>query len=177
MAGASILGAGANIFGAQSAAEAQKAAAERPVRLCLQQQQKGLDAQKGYFDTGNKPLSDIAAKGVGDYAALEAAIPGLTAPITMDQKTLEATPGYQFNLEQGIRGVNLSVSGPAFRRAGKGGRRNTPPALRTRPIRTSSTTRTRTRRTPSISCLARLSLARARLVNMAPTRRPPAMPI
>lgn len=45
------------------------------------------------------------------YSALEAAIPGLTTPITMDQKTLEATPGYQFNLDQGIRGVNLSGVG------------------------------------------------------------------
>jgi hypothetical protein len=111
MAGASILGAGANIFGAQSAADAQKQAAAQANATVLQQQQQGLQAQKNYFDTGNAPLSSIASKGVGDYANLEAAIPGLTAPITMDQKTLEATPGYQFNLSQGMRGVNLSGVG------------------------------------------------------------------
>jgi hypothetical protein len=108
LGGASILGGVSNIFGSQSAAEAQKAAADKASATVLQQQQQGLQAQKGYFDAGNKPLSDIATKGVGDYSALEAAIPGLTAPITMDQKTLEATPGYQFNLDQGIRGVGLS---------------------------------------------------------------------
>lgn len=98
----------ANIFGAQSAADAQKDAAAQASAAVLQQQQQGLTAQKGYFDTGNAPLSQIAQKGVGDYSNLEAAIPGLTAPITMDQKTLEATPGYQFNLSQGLRGVDLS---------------------------------------------------------------------
>lgn len=111
MAGASILGAGANIFGAQSAADAQKEAADKANATVLQQQQQGLQAQKNYFDTGNKPLSDIATKGVNDYSNLEAAIPGLTAPITMDQKTLEATPGYQFNLSQGERGVGLTSVG------------------------------------------------------------------
>lgn len=110
LAGASILGAGANIFGAQSAADAQKAAAAQANAAVLQQQQQGLNAQKGYFDTSTAPISAIANKGVGDYSNLEAAIPGLTAPITMDQKTLEATPGYQFNLSQGERGVSLGAA-------------------------------------------------------------------
>jgi hypothetical protein len=111
LAAAGVASSVSNIFGAQSAAEAQKEAAQQANAAALAQQQKGLDTQKQYFDAGNKPLSDIATKGVNDYAALEAAIPGLTAPITMDQKTLEATPGYQFNLDQGIRGVNLSGVG------------------------------------------------------------------
>jgi hypothetical protein len=110
LAGSAILGAGANIFGAQSAADAQKQAAAQANAAVLQQQQQGLAAQKGYFDTGNAPLSTIANKGVGDYTNLEAAIPGLTAPITMDQATLEATPGYQFNLSQGERGVSLGAA-------------------------------------------------------------------
>lgn len=101
----------ANIFGAQSAADAQKQAVQQANQLALQQQQQGLATQKNYFDTGNAPLSTIANKGVNDYTNLEAAIPGLTAPITMDQATLEATPGYQFNLSQGLRGVNLSGVG------------------------------------------------------------------
>jgi len=111
LAAASVGGSIANIFGAQSAADAQKAAAAQANQTVLQQQQQGLAAQKNYFDTGNAPLSSIASKGVGDYSALEAAIPGLTTPITMDQATLEQTPGYQFNLSQGIRGVNLSGVG------------------------------------------------------------------
>lgn len=109
-AGASILGGAANIFGAQSAADAQKAAAQQAANVALQQQQQGLQAQQNYFNTGNAPLSSIAQKGVGDYTNLEAAIPGLTAPIVMDQATLEATPGYQFNLSQGERGVALGAA-------------------------------------------------------------------
>jgi hypothetical protein len=108
LAGASILGAGANIFGAQSAAQAQKEAADKANAAVLAQQKQGLEAQKGYFDTGTAPLAAIAQKGGKAYDDLMAAIPGLTAPITMDQKTLEATPGYQFNRDQGIRGVDLS---------------------------------------------------------------------
>lgn len=108
LAASSVLGAGANIFGAQSAAEAQREAADKANQAALQQQQQGLAAQKGYFDQSTKSLADIANKGVGAYDDLLKAIPGLTAPITMDQKSLEATPGYQFNLEQGLRGVNLS---------------------------------------------------------------------
>lgn len=103
-------GAVANIFGAQDAAQAQQQAAQQANAAVLAQQQQGLAAQKGYFDTGNAPLSSIANKGVGDYSNLEAAIPGLTSPITMDQATLEATPGYQFNLSQGERGVSLGAA-------------------------------------------------------------------
>jgi hypothetical protein len=145
--------------------------------LVLQQQQQGLDAQKGYFDAGNKPLSDIATKGVGDYAALEAAIPGLTAPITMDQKTLEATPGYKFNLDQGIRGVNLSsvASGMSGAQAKAAAKYATGLADSTYQNQFNNANTNKT--TPSISFLARLSSAQARLVSMVPTQRPPATPI
>lgn len=108
LAASSVLGAGANIFGAQSAADAQRDAAAQANQAVLGQQKAGLAAQKSYFDQGTAPLADIANKGVGAYGDLLNAIPGLTAPITMDQKTLEATPGYQFNLSQGLRGVDLS---------------------------------------------------------------------
>lgn len=108
LAGASIIGGASNIFGAQSAAEAQKEAAAKANQTVLDQQQKGLDTQKQYFDTSTKDLATIAGQGSEAYKNLLTAIPDLVKPITMDQKTLEATPGYQFNLEQGIRGVNLS---------------------------------------------------------------------
>lgn len=101
----------ANIFGAQSAAEAQKEAADKASALALQQQQKGLETQKSYFDTSTKDLASLAAGGSDAYKNLLTAIPDLVKPIVMDQKALEATPGYQFNLEQGIRGVNLSGIG------------------------------------------------------------------
>lgn len=101
----------ANIFGAQSAASAQGKAAQLANQLALQQQQQGLAAQRNYFNAGTADLSNISNQGATAYSNLNAAIPGLTAPIVMDQKTLEATPGYQFNLSQGLRGVNLSGVG------------------------------------------------------------------
>lgn len=101
----------ANIFGAQSAAEAQKEAAAKANQTVLDQQQKGLDTQKQYFDASTKDLASIAGQGSEAYKNLLNAIPDLVKPIVMDQKALEATPGYQFNLEQGIRGVNLSGVG------------------------------------------------------------------
>lgn len=109
LGGASILGGAANIFGAQSAADAQKEAAAQATQQVLQQQQKGLDTQKSYFDQSTKDLAGISSAGSAAYNNLLSALPDLVKPITMDQKTLEATPGYQFNLDQGIRGVNLST--------------------------------------------------------------------
>jgi hypothetical protein len=109
MAAASVGSGIANIFGASSAADAQKAAADKAAAATLAQQQKGLDTQKQYFDQGTAALKPIADAGSGVYGDLVKALPDLTAPITMDQATLEATPGYQFNLKQGIRGVDLSA--------------------------------------------------------------------
>lgn len=109
LAGASVIGAGANIFGAQSAADAQKEAAQIASQTVLQQQQKGLDAQSGYVQQGTNALQPLATKGNEVYGDLVSKLPDLTAPITMDQATLEATPGYKFNLSQGIRGVDLSA--------------------------------------------------------------------
>jgi hypothetical protein len=109
MAAASVGSGIANIFGAQSAADAQKAAADKAAAATLEQQQKGLAAQKDYFNQGTAALKPIADAGSGVYNDLVKQLPDLTAPITMDQATLEATPGYQFNLKQGIRGVDLSA--------------------------------------------------------------------
>lgn len=111
MGAASIGGSIANIFGAQSAADAQKEATAQANAAVLQQQQKGLDTQKQYFDQSTKDLAGISSSGADAYKNLLTALPDLTKPITMDQATLEATPGYKFNLDQGIRGVNLSGVG------------------------------------------------------------------
>ena len=55
---------------------------------------------------------------------LEAALPGLTAPINMNETTLQNTPGYQFNLTQGLKATQnaaaargLGVSGAALKGA------------------------------------------------------------
>jgi hypothetical protein len=109
-AGASAIGGIANIFGSQSAAQAQQQAAQQANATILQQQQQGLTAQKNYFNQTTGPLSGIAGQGATAYSNLNAAIPGLTAPINMDEATLQNTPGYQFNLLQGERGIGLGAA-------------------------------------------------------------------
>ena len=66
-----------------------------------------------YMAAGNAANSD-----------LEAALPGLTAPINMNENMLQQTPGYQFNLTQGLKSVQnsaaargLGVSGAALKGA------------------------------------------------------------
>ena len=108
MAATSVGSGIAGIFGASSAADAQKEAAEKAAAATLEQQAKGLATQKDYFNIGADALKPIAGQGAGVYADLVKQLPDLTAPIVMDQAALEKTPGYQFNLKQGIRGVDLS---------------------------------------------------------------------
>lgn len=50
--------------------------------------------------------------------ALVSALPTLTAPITMDEATLRQTPGYQFNLNQGLKSTQ---NGAAARGLGSSG--------------------------------------------------------
>jgi hypothetical protein len=109
LAAGSAIGGIANIFGAQSAASAQRDAAAAASAAALQQQQKGLDTQRQYYDQGANALKPLSDQGNKVYGDLVNQLPDLTAPITMDQKTLEATPGYQFNLSQSERGVDLSA--------------------------------------------------------------------
>lgn len=106
--GSTIGGAAANIFGAQSAASAQRDAADKASAQAGAMLDKGLSTQKDYFDRGNNLLLPTAQQGSEVYGQLVDQLPDLTAPITMDQATLEATPGYQFNVQQGMRGVDLS---------------------------------------------------------------------
>lgn len=107
--GAASIGSGiANIFGAQSAADAARASANKASATTLAQQEKGLAAQKDYFGIGADALKPVADAGSGVYNKLVGQLDDLTAPIVMDQAALEQTPGYQFNLKQGIRGVDLS---------------------------------------------------------------------
>jgi hypothetical protein len=108
LAASAIAGAGANIFGAQSAADAQREAAAAGSKAIADQQAKGLATQKSYYDQGAAALQPIADTGSAVYKDLVSRLPDLTAPIVMDQATLEKTPGYEWTQAQGVRGVDLS---------------------------------------------------------------------
>lgn len=77
-----------------------------------------------YYDTATSKLDPYANLGKQGTDELSARLPELTKPITMDQATLEATPGYQFTKDQGLRATQnaaaargLGVSGAALKGA------------------------------------------------------------
>lgn len=97
--GAGALSAGASIFGAQSAANAQENAASQ-----------ASATQMAMFQQMQKNLSPYMKTGASANAALTAQLPSLTAPVNMSQAALEQTPGYQFNLYQGEKSLQNSYA-------------------------------------------------------------------
>lgn len=111
--GSSVLGAGASIYGASKAAKAQENASNTAANLAQQQ-----------FDVTQNNLAPY--RNIGNTAAtqLTADLPSLTAPVVMNEAALKQTPGYQFNLTQGLKSVQnsaaargLGVSGAALKGA------------------------------------------------------------
>ncbi|ACS41682.1 hypothetical protein [Methylorubrum extorquens] len=109
----SAASAGASLFGANSAANASKKAAQIAAATQMQMY--------------NQTRTDLEPfRQVGEYAGgqLTNRLTELTSPIVMDQAALEATPGYRFTLNQGLKaGQNsaaargLGLSGAAIKAA------------------------------------------------------------
>lgn len=97
--GGSLVSAASTAYGASKASSAQQSAAQQAeaAQMAMFQQTQGY--LKGYRD-------------LGDYSGtmLKGMLPALTAPINMDQATLEQTPGYQFNKTQGLKAVQNSAA-------------------------------------------------------------------
>lgn len=87
-AGSSLMGADAQNESVDSA-NAQQRAFYDQMRADL----------KPFLDTGYKANTDLSNR-----------LTELTSPITMDQETLEKTPGYQFNLTQGLKSTQNSAA-------------------------------------------------------------------
>ncbi len=97
--GSAVIGGISTAYSASKAADAQTAAADKAIAL-----------QQGQYQ---QTRSDLAPyRGIGQTASdqLSSRIGELTAPINIDQATLEKTPGYQFNLTQGQRAVTNSAA-------------------------------------------------------------------
>lgn len=112
--GSGLISAGSSIFGAKSAAKAQMNAADQATALQREMFNKAMGFLQPYIKSGQVSM-----------AQLMKIMPQLIAPVHMDQKTLEATPGYKFNLAQGNKAVmnsagarGLGVSGAALKGAG-----------------------------------------------------------
>jgi hypothetical protein len=97
--GAGALGAGATIYGASKAADAQTDAATIAANAATNQYNTTSGYLAPYRDIGNQAASQLS----GSLASL-------TAPITMDETTLQNTPGYQFNLTQGLKSTQNSAA-------------------------------------------------------------------
>lgn len=112
-AGASLLGGLFSSSAASSAADKQAAAAQRAAESSLAmytQTRSDLEPYRGYGKTAGDQLTNRLSQ--------------LTSPFNPTQASLEATPGYQFTLNQGLRTVQnaaaakgLGISGSALRGA------------------------------------------------------------
>lgn len=116
--GAAIIGGGlisgiAQASAAKSAASAQTKAAK-----------KASDTQMQMFNITREALQPFINAGSAGATDLTSNLDQLTSPITMDQASLEATPGYKFTLGQGLKSVlnsniarGLGSSGAALKGA------------------------------------------------------------
>lgn len=71
---------------------------------------KASQVQKDQFAQTRADLLPFTQAGQGATNMLTAQLPGLTAPINMDINTLRNTPGYQFNLNQGLKSTQNSAA-------------------------------------------------------------------
>lgn len=97
--GSGLLSAGAQIFGAKSAATAQTTAANR-----------ATDAQLAMFGITRASLQPFIKTGTTGANMLASNLKNLIKPVNMTQADLEATPGYKFTLAQGEKANENSAA-------------------------------------------------------------------
>lgn len=105
--GAGVASAGASVIGSQSAASAQEKAANQANQTERQQYAQTRADLLPYNTAGQTAINQLVPQ-----------LSSLTAPINMDEATLQKTPGYQFNLTQGLKAVQ---NGAAARGLGSSG--------------------------------------------------------
>lgn len=97
---AGVATAGASVYAANRAATAQKNANSLATTVQANNINNAISQEAPY--TG---LGSVAAKD------LQTALPSLTAPITMSESDVQNTPGYQFDLTQGLKSTGNSFAG------------------------------------------------------------------
>jgi len=102
--GSAAIGAGASIFGATAQANAAQAG------IAAQQQMYGQGLSFAQTQAGNaaSTLNPFISGGTTALANYNAALPGLTTPF--NASSLAATPGYQFDLQQGLKSTQNSFA-------------------------------------------------------------------
>jgi hypothetical protein len=108
IAGASLLGAGASVYGSTKAAEAQKEAANQANATQLQMYNQQRADLAPYTQAGGEGLNALRTYlGVGDNTSA-ANYGGYNQRFGMDQFT--ADPGYAFRLSEGMKGLNANAA-------------------------------------------------------------------
>ena len=97
--GSGVLSAATTAWGASKASDAQQQAAQQAQANQMAMFQQSKAALNPYMNLGNY-----------SGGLLQSELPSLIKPINMDQATLEKTPGYQFNLTQGLKATQNSAA-------------------------------------------------------------------
>jgi len=95
----SVAGAGAQIYGANKAAEAQKEAADKASQIAQQQYQQTRSDLSPYRDIGSLGASQLTSR-----------LSELTSPISVDPNQLENSDYYKFASTQGQKAVTNSAA-------------------------------------------------------------------
>ncbi|OWV62588.1 hypothetical protein ATY75_12250 [Rhizobium sp. N122] len=93
--GSAVVGAGASMAGSAMQAKSTK---------------KASDVQERMYQQTREDLLPYNEAGQNATKMLSNRLTELTSPIVMDQATLEKTPGYQFNLTQGLKSTQNSAA-------------------------------------------------------------------
>ena len=105
--GAAVIGGATAVIGSSMAAGAQRDAANSSIQAQNAANQQVRSDLQPYRDAGQTGLNDLTSR-LGE----------LTTPFNMTQANLEATPGYQFNLDQGLKAVDNSMGARGLMNSG-----------------------------------------------------------
>ena len=114
--GASLVGAGASIYSANKAADAQTAAANQANATIQQQYQQNSKNLAPWMQNGTNAsnltnfLTGASSTAPTGYNGALGGQGSLTAAFNPTQAQLESTPGYQFTLGQGLKSVQNSYA-------------------------------------------------------------------
>jgi hypothetical protein len=97
--GAAVVGGVSQAYAASKASDAQVQAANTAAQTQLSMYNTTRGDLEPYRDIGKTASTELSGR-----------LKDLTAPITMDQATLEKTPGYQFDLTQGLKATQNSAA-------------------------------------------------------------------
>lgn len=95
-----------NAIGGMFGSNAQRGAADQAIGAQMEMRRQAMEYLSKMFGISKEALQPFINMGTDASNRLTSQLGDLTAPIMMDQETLENTPGYQFLKKQGLDAVN-----------------------------------------------------------------------